>query len=186
MPELKIEMRIIAGIYRHRKISWPSDTSIRPTKDRVREAIFSALGNIDDLTFLDLYAGSGAIGIEAISRGAKYASFVDKNVSAIKCIKTNLNLLNIPEEQYDIFHGNDVEILSTFIINKNSFDIIFLDPPYKQGKYEEIVQLILDNNLLNENGIIVLESDHEIVIDIENKKMKQYKYGEIFVKIFWR
>ena len=186
MSERKIEMRVIAGNYRHRKLVWPSDTSIRPTKDRVKEAIFSALGDINSLTFLDLYAGSGAMGIEAISRGASYVDFVDKNINAIKCIKQNINTLRIDSNFYHIHQGNDIEILSHFIINNKKFDIIFLDPPYKEGKYKEIVDMIIEYNLLNENAIIITECDKENKLDIECRKTKSYKYGETFVNIYWR
>lgn len=186
MSEYKIEMRVIAGTYRHRKLAWPNDNSIRPTKDRVREAIFSALGDISGISFLDLYAGSGAIGIEAISRGASFVDFVDRNINAIKCIKQNISSLRIDSNLYHLHQGNDIDILSHFIINNKSFDIIFLDPPYKEGKYQEIINMILEYNLLNENGIIVTESDKELNLNIECKKTKKYKYGEIFVNIFWR
>ena len=88
-------MRIVGGKYRHRLISFPDDMAhTRPTKDRIREAVFSALGDISGYRVLDLYAGSGAMGIEAISRGAKHCYFVDKNNIAINCVKENLNSLS--------------------------------------------------------------------------------------------
>ena len=97
-----MSMRIVGGKYRHRLIEYPNDAShIRPTKDRIREAIFNALGDISGLTVLDLYAGSGAMGIEALSRGAEKCYFVDKNYIAINTIKNNLSSLLIK----DCFHN---------------------------------------------------------------------------------
>lgn len=186
MPEYKIEMRVIAGMYRHRKITWPSDSSIRPTKDRIKEAIFSAIGDVEGKYFLDLYAGSGAIGIEALSRGASHCVFVDNNPNAIKTVKLNLETLGISRESYSVFGGSDFEMLSNLTLNKDVFDIIFIDPPYEKGEYEKIIDFIILNNLISEKGIIILESNKEIIIDYDFSKIKKYKYGEIFVKILWR
>ena len=101
-------MRIVGGKYRHRLITWPDDAAhIRPTKDRVREAIFSALNDISDFVVLDLYAGSGAMGIEALSRGAKCAYFVDKNNIAISTVRQNLRDLKVDEE-YKIIKDEEI------------------------------------------------------------------------------
>lgn len=181
MQQKREMMRIIAGKYKRRLIFWPEDISIRPTKDRIREAIFAILNDIEGKTFLDLYAGSGSIGLEAISRGAKKVYFVDKGVPAIKCINENVKALNIVED-YEILKMEDVDALNKFIKEDIKFDIIFLDPPYKEGKYEEIIHFILDNNLLNTYGIIIAESDRKLLLNhpliIKNK---EYKYGDIIV-----
>ena len=96
-------MRIVGGKYRHRLISFPDDMAhTRPTKDRIREAVFSALGDINGYRVLDLYAGSGAMGIEALSRGAKHATFVDVSALAIKTIKDNITSLKIDPSEYEI------------------------------------------------------------------------------------
>ena len=184
MPKKREMMRIIAGKYRHRLIYWPEDPSIRPTKDRVREAIFGALGNIEGKVFLDLYAGSGSMGIEAISRGCKKVYFVDKGVPAIKCVNENVKLLNISED-YEIIKSEDNLALERFKSENVKFDIIFLDPPYQDGKYEEIIAYILDNDLLNSYGIIIAESNRKLLIENEKIiKEKQYKYGEILVTFY--
>ena len=177
-------MRIIAGKYRHRLIYWPEDHSIRPTKDRVREAIFGALGDIENKIFLDLYAGSGSMGIEALSRGVKKTYFVDHGVTAIKCINENVKALNIKED-YEIIKSEDAIALNRFKNENIKFDIIFLDPPYLDGKYEEIITYILDNDLLNSCGIIIAESNRKLSITHEKIiKEKQYKYGEILVTFY--
>ena len=184
MPQKREMMRIIAGKYKHRLIYWPDDPNIRPTKDRIREAVFAVLNNIEGKVFLDLYAGSGSIGLEAISRGAKKVYFVDRGIPAIKCIKSNIEALDINED-YELLKMSDLEALNLFKANNIKFDIIFLDPPYKDGLYEEIIDYILDNDLISSYGIIIAESDHQLVVDHQRIiKSKQYKYGEIIVTFY--
>ena len=181
-------MRIVGGKYRHRLISFPLDMEhTRPTKDRIREAIFSAIGDIEGTTVLDLYAGSGAIGIEALSRGAKYATFVDISPLAIKTIKSNLTSLKIPEVDYRIIKNKDIDALKIFKENKDRFDVVFLDPPYETGEYEKIVSLLYEYDLLSDKAILVLESNRDIKLEnIDYSKNKAYHYGEINVFIYWR
>ena len=181
-------MRVIGGKYRHRLLIYPDDaTHTRPTKDRVREAVFSAIGDVTSLNVLDLYAGSGAMGIEALSRGAKHATFVDISLNAIKVIKENIKSLKIPEEDYEIFKQRDLVALEYFKNNNYKFDLVILDPPYEQGQYETIVELLISNYLLNENAIIILESNRQIVLEnIAYQKNKEYHYGETMVFIYWR
>lgn len=178
-------MRIVGGKYRHRLIVYPDDaTHTRPTKDRVREAIFSAVGDITNYNVLDLYAGSGAMGIEALSRGASHCVFVDNSVIAIKTIKENITNLKIPNEEYEIIKNRDLVALDLL---KQKFDLIILDPPYEEGQYEMIVDLLKEKDLLSENAIIVMEANHPIILEnIDYKKNKEYHYGEIMVFIYWR
>ena len=181
-------MRIVGGKYRHRLISFPDDMAhTRPTKDRIREAIFSALGDINGYRVLDLYAGSGAMGIEALSRGAKHATFVDISPLAIKTIKANLESLKVSPDEYEIIKNKDLMAIESFKQRNISFDLVILDPPYEQGEYEKIVELLYNNSLLNENAIIVMEANRQIVLDnIDYQKNKEYHYGEITVFIYWR
>ena len=142
-------MRVVGGIYRHRLLTYPDDaTHTRPTKDRVREAIFSALGDINGYRVLDLYAGSGAMGLEALSRGASHATFVDISPLAVKAIKENVNSLKVSENEYEIIRNKDVNAIGLFKQRHNQFDLIVLDPPYEEGKYEEIVDQLFKNNLI--------------------------------------
>ena len=181
-------MRIIGGKYRHRLISFPDDMAhTRPTKDRIREAVFSALGDINGFQVLDLYAGSGSMGIEAISRGAKHAIFVDISSLAIKTIKDNISNLNIDSSDYEIIKNNDLAAIESFKQRNLKFDLVVLDPPYEQGQYEKIVELLVDYNLLNENAIIVMETNRAITLEnIDYQKNKEYHYGEITIYICWR
>ena len=178
-------MRIVGGKYRHRIIVYPDDaTHTRPTKDRVREAIFSAIGDISNARVLDLYAGSGAMGIEALSRGASHCTFVDISPIAIKTIKENLNNLKIDNNEYEVIKNKDISAIESF---KNKFDLIILDPPYEEGQYELIVNLLKEKDLLNEHAIIVMEANRSIKLEnIDYIKNKEYHYGEINVFIYWR
>ena len=178
-------MRVVGGIYKRRLLEWPDDVKhIRPTKDRIRESIFNALGPLDDMVALDLYSGSGAMGIEALSRGCSFCYFVDKNKIAIDVTKKNIANLKI--DNAEVIYKDDLSAINYFIENKKKFDILFLDPPYKEGKYEEIIKLFLENNLLNESHIIVIESNRDIDIpDNSYKKRKDYQYGEVKVIILW-
>ena len=181
-------MRIVGGKYRHRQIIYPDDVNqTRPTKDRVREAIFSALGDISNARVLDLYAGSGAMGIEALSRGASHCTFVDISNNAIKVIKENIQNLKIPESEYDVIKNKDFNAFDIFKNNKLKFDLVILDPPYEEGKYEEVLKTMIDGDLLNEEAIVVMESNRPISLEnIDYQKNKEYHYGEIMVNILRR
>lgn len=180
-------MRVIGGKYRHRLLARPKDTKhIRPTKDRVREAIFSALGDISGYFCLDLYSGSGAMGIEALSRGAQHVNFVDINQIAIKTTISNIKSLNINNNVYEIVGLDDINALKRFHNTHQMFNLVFLDPPYKEGKYQEIINLLFELNLLNEKAIIVVEADHTFSVNKSQfKKIKEYKHGDIYVTILW-
>ena len=181
-------MRVVAGKYRHRILLWPNDEkNIRPTKDRIREAIFSSLGDIGGLKVLDLYAGSGAMGIEALSREAAHSTFVDHNQMAIETIKKNITSLGITQDQVKVLPLEDKKALTFFIKDGEVFDLIFLDPPYHFHDYYELISFILDNKLLSKNGMIVIESQSNLTFDsITWKKTRHYKYGDINVDIIWR
>ena len=181
-------MRIVGGKYRHRLINFPLDMAhTRPTKDRIREAIFSALGDITNAQVLDLYAGSGAMGLEALSRGAKKATFVDVSPLAVKVIKTNLDSLKIHEEEYRLIKDKDSNALKMFREENTKFDLIFLDPPYDLGQYQDIVNQLIADDLLNKNAVIVIEANHDVDLEnIDYQKKKAYHYGDIKVCIYWR
>lgn len=181
-------MRVIGGKYRSRLLTWPDDAKhIRPTKDRIREAIFNALGDISNTVVLDLYAGSGAMGIEALSRYAKKSYFVDINKVSLATVNGNLKSLNIPNTDYEVLSVPDIQALSMFKSKDIKFDIVFLDPPYEQGDYARIVKILLEDNMLNENAIIVCECNRLLDLPFDTFiKRKDYKYGEITVSILWK
>ena len=178
-------MRIIGGIYRSRKIDYPLDESkVRPTKDVVRQAVFNALGNdTTDMVVLDLFAGSGAYALEAISHGAKFAYAVDNYDLSINCIKKNssnlkVNNIKIIKSDYKLFLNGLKDI---------KFDLVFLDPPYKLNVYEDIFNYLLVNNLLSDNCVVIMETDKNLKInDFDNFIRKDYNYKDTNVIIFRR
>ena len=181
-------MRIVGGKYRHRLIVFPDDMAhTRPTKDRIREAIFSAIGDISGYRALDLYAGSGAMGIEALSRGASHVTFVDVSALAVKTVNENLNSLKVDKNEYEVLKTTDLLAIESFKNKGTQFDLVFLDPPYEKGEYEKIVSLLQSNNLLSDKAILVLESNRPVKLEnIDYQKNKEYHYGEIMVFIYWR
>lgn len=179
-------MRIVAGKYRHRLIDYPENNpDIRPTKDMVREGVFSALGDISSFKVLDLFAGSGSMGIEALSRDADICYFVDKNELSIRTVKKNLLNLNINNAR--VMHMDYWDALTSFIEKEMKFDLIILDPPYASGYYDKILKMIYDNNLLSNKGIVVVESEGNVTYDdFAFVKSRRYHYGKTYVDILRR
>lgn len=151
-------MRIISGHYRGRVLKSPADSRTRPTSDRLRETLFNVLAPKigDESRFLDLCAGTGAIGIEALSRGAGFSTFVDKSRRSCALIEENLDLLEIPEDETEIvclsaetFAGRSYEA---------GWDIVFYDPPYSSDYLRVLADIgKTDNTVLNEDGLLIVE-----------------------------
>ncbi|MGN1295276.1 MAG: 16S rRNA (guanine(966)-N(2))-methyltransferase RsmD [Bacilli bacterium] len=177
-------IRIVSGKYRHLVLKQPNVNSTRPTMDKVREALMSSLGfYIQDKVVLDLFAGSGALGIEALSRGAKRCVFVDNNFEAVKTIKENIKSLRIEEETEVI----KCEYMSYLQNSNEKFSLVFLDPPYKEkDSYEKVISYLLNEQRLTEDGIIVLESDVPFDDDSRFRKTKHYRYGMVHITVLWR
>lgn len=132
---------------------------VRPTSDRLRETLFNVIAaHVPDARFLDLCAGSGAVGIEALSRGAAHATFVDRSRRSCQLIESNLELCRVPEEQRDIYCAEAAEFLRQN--QENPWDIIFLDPPYKEN-YLRILEILGSSKLLNDNGLLIVEHHHK-------------------------
>ena len=168
-------MRIVAGEYSSRKIEAPKGDNTRPTLDRVREAVFSSLGTyFEGGLFLDLYAGSGANGLEAISRGFDKAIFVDKAKEAITCINNNIDNLGVKDKSL-VLKMNDMNALKLFVEEEYQFDLVYLDPPYKKEHNNEVLMYLIDNNLLKETARVVIESDIDDVFIEEYKGLNKYK-----------
>ena len=179
-------MRVISGKVRGLKLITPPGEDTRPTLDRVKEAVFSMiLPFITDAKVLDLFSGSGALGIESLSRGAQRAVFVDNSIDAINCVRSNVNSAKFTDTSV-IVQKNAIGFLKD---NKESFDIIFLDPPYLKNMYTETLENILENNALSPDGIIVLEYDYEAVnfkIPNDFSIIKEKKYGRVGVMVLKR
>ncbi len=175
-------MRVISGRARGTKLSSIESKDTRPTLDRVKESLFNIINNrIEDAVVLDLFAGSGAIGIEFLSRGCKKAFLCDKSKDAIKFIIENLNKTKLQENA--IIANKDYAVFLKELYNSNEkIDIIFLDPPYDMDIATDAVNLILEYNLLNQDGIIIVETDQKEreIKSLEKMKVEIYdtrKYG---------
>ena len=175
-------MKIISGKYKGRNIEGYDIVGTRPTMDRVKESLFATIQNyIDDSIVLDLFSGSGNLGLEALSEGAKYAYLVDHNFKAIKTINKNLTTIGIKETE--AINMDYKKALSYFKDKNIKFDLIFLDPPYNTDYIEKSLELISEYNLLNDDGLIVCESDDlsRIVYNEMYKAVKDKKYGDKYV-----
>lgn len=175
-------IRVVSGTYKRRILKQPDPSITRPTKDVAKEGLFSSLGDIKGSSFLDLFSGSGAIGIEAYSRGAKKVFLNDKNDESIKIIKDNLASLKINDIVVTKF---DYEVALKRFNEKNiSFDVIFLDPPYKMIIDFEFITKLLSYNILNKDGVIIVESDYPLDNKIhETYQVKVLKYGRSLMNI---
>ncbi len=179
-------MRIISGSARGTKLYTLDGMNTRPTLDRVKEPLFNILNfDLENAVVLDLFAGSGALGLEAISRGAKKAIFCEKNRNAIEIIEKNIEKTRFTNKSLLI--KNDFEKGLTYINNQNiKVDIVFIDPPYKTDLAKKSVEKILDIDILNDNFIMVIETDEpeRILNDIEDMNITVYdkrKYGRVSI-----
>jgi 16S rRNA (guanine(966)-N(2))-methyltransferase RsmD len=147
-------MRVIAGAYKGRNLKSPPSMAVRPTSDRLRETLFNIIApRIDDVRFLDLCAGSGAVGIEALSRGARHATFVDRSRRSCQLIESNVQLCRIPEEQFEIYQMTAEDYLRQS--KDYPWDIVFFDPPYQED-YLQTLDL-----LGNYGGLLIVEHHHK-------------------------
>jgi 16S rRNA (guanine966-N2)-methyltransferase len=171
-------MRIISGKYKGKKLLGFNLDGTRPTMDRVKESLFASIQNyIPNSICLDLFAGSGALGIEAISMGAQKIVLIDNNQEAINTIKTNTQ--NISEN----IEIKKIDYKKYLKETKEKFDIIFLDPPYDNKLLNKSLKYISEYNILKENGIIICEYEKENPIT-SLKLIKEKKYGTTNIKIF--
>lgn len=177
-------MKIISGKYKGRVLKGFDIYGTRPTMDRVKESLFAMIQDyIKNAVVLDLYSGTGNLGIEAISNGAKEAYFVDNKKQAINTIKDNIKDLKIVNTT--IIHGDAIDTLQGFVNNK-SFDIIFLDPPYLTDEMNKSLSLINSNiSLLTDKGLVVCETELDINYVKYNNLIlfKSKKYGSKHVNI---
>lgn len=177
-------MKVISGIYKGRKIEGYDIDGTRPTMERVKESLFATIQNyISESTILDLFSGSGNLGIEALSQGAKFAYLADYNIKAAKTIKRNIETFGIKNAE---IINMDYQKALKFLNDKNiKLDLIFLDPPYNTNYIEKSIELINEYQLLEEDGLIICESDSldRIAYPENYKIVKDKKYGDKWVVI---
>ncbi len=181
-------MRVIAGSKRGAKLKAPEGMDTRPTLDRVKQSLFSMIQyEIKGARVLDLYAGSGGLGIEALSRGASYCDFVDRDRTACKIVQDNL----IKTGFDSVATVHNVEAMSFLQRLTDKCDLVFLDPPYRKNLIIEPINLLISNDKLADNALLVIEHPFDEVVDLTNKSevlelYKEKKYGGICVSIYRR
>ncbi|MBK5253543.1 MAG: 16S rRNA (guanine(966)-N(2))-methyltransferase RsmD [Peptostreptococcaceae bacterium] len=177
-------MKITTGGFKYRNLTTPKGYDVRPTSEKVREAIFSMIGvTIGGANVLDLFAGTGSLGLEALSRGADKCTFNDNSAKSLQALNENIENCKA-EELSTVFRGDFKRTLDRMT---EPFDIIFLDPPYKAGFYDDAFVLISQNNLLKEDGLLIVEHNKRDGFDDEKSgfiKIKEKRYGTIGVSVF--
>ncbi|MBD3427023.1 MAG: 16S rRNA (guanine(966)-N(2))-methyltransferase RsmD [Candidatus Omnitrophica bacterium] len=181
------QMRIIGGKFRGRKIKRPRTDGVRPTKDRIREAVFNMIGpDVPGSEVLDLFAGSGSYGLEAISRGASRAVFVEKDSACSGVITENIDQLGAGEES-ELINRDAERALLRFNEENMRFDIVFCDPPFNAGMARNILIMINHYDILNPSGLLIIEHHlREVLPDREGdvSLFKQRTYKDISISIF--
>lgn len=187
-------MRVVAGRFKGRRLVGPKGASTRPTADKVREALFSALGPIDDDRVLDLFAGTGALGIEALSRGAGPIDLVDKSRSAARVVQTNLETVGADAAEAHVHVNDAIRFLESANQRGDRYDLVFIDPPYAAAdsltpKLAELVP-----GVLNDGGRVVVESDRRRPLELTKSPQEGVQneltlgfervYGDTLLRIF--
>jgi 16S rRNA (guanine966-N2)-methyltransferase len=171
-------VRVIAGSRKGHKLAAPRGLDTRPTSDRVRENIFNILGPVDDANVLDLYAGSGAMGLEALSRGAASAVFVERDQQAVRTIERNLDKLRL--------RGTVLrqDALAALAAEKRKYDLVFVDPPYEMYADLEPQLARYLPSVLTEDGVVVVETDKRVEPALPLEERTSRKYGSARVTVY--
>ncbi len=174
-------MRVITGTARGRRLKTPENYDIRPTTDNVKESVFNIIQfDIEGRRVLDLFAGTGQLGIECLSRGAAEAVFIDENTAAVKIVKENLKTCGFTAAvlQQDAL---------SYLRHCGKFDLVFVDPPYDSGLYESVLETINSVDILSDGGIILCESRRENTLPdmyAPYRKKKEYNYGRVKLTVY--
>ncbi len=179
---MKSNIKIITGKYKGKEISLPESSDIRPTQNFIREAVFNTIQfEIEGASFLDMYAGTGSIGIEALSRGAVFVDFIDESYESISLIRKNL----VSADKTDDYRLIKYKVTSKSVCSKQirKYDFIFMDPPYKRGYINKGLQLIKRCDILSPNGVLIVESLENEKYDFEEYECyKEIKYNKKIVR----
>ena len=176
-------MRVITGSQRGRKLLTLEGYDVRPTTDKVKESIFNIIQfDVPDAKIIDLFAGSGQLGIEALSRGAESCVFVDSSAKSIAVVEENLKITSFREKAKTV-RSDSLSYLDRVI---ETYDIAILDPPYKAGLMEDAIERVAPH--IEENGVIVCETGSEEVLpeNLDGFTSKRYKYGKIALTVYRR
>jgi 16S rRNA (guanine966-N2)-methyltransferase len=176
-------MRVIAGSLGGRRLKAPSGRVTRPTSDRVKEALFAMLGPLDGATVLDLFAGTGALGIEALSRGAERAVFVERDARVARVLKDNLAELGLGGATAEVRCVDALSALRSAQGREETYDLLFIDPPYAQARWPNTELSAMLPSLLRPGARVVVESDRRAPLELELEIERQRTYGDTAITI---
>ncbi|WP_099188064.1 16S rRNA (guanine(966)-N(2))-methyltransferase RsmD [Tepidibacter mesophilus] len=180
-------MRVISGSARGLKLKSPKNMDVRPTTDRVKESVFNIISDkVMDSFVLDLFSGTGSLGIEALSRGSERATFVDASKSSMEIIKENIQKARVNDKS-ELILSDSISAVNKLGVRRDKFDIIFMDPPYLKNFIEKTLIEISKREILEEDGIIIVEHDikDEVKDNIEKlQKYREKKYGNTMISFF--
>lgn len=177
-------IRIIGGEFRHRHLEIPQSEDCRPTMDKVREAVFSSLGEkVINSSFLDLFAGSGAVGLEALSRGAKRVVFNEKNTQIMRTLTRNIDTFDPARRVCTTIKKDYGDCLTQLASRGLTFDVVYLDPPYALQVNAQIIQRLASDGLLEPGAVVIAEQTSELA-EIPGFTLKAKKYGKKHVGIY--
>lgn len=180
-------MRVISGKVRGLKLNAPKNDDVRPTTDRVKESLFNMINSyMMDSDILDLFAGTGSLGIECLSRGANKCVFVDKSKESINIVKSNIKKARVENESI-VLNLDFKSAISSLALKKEKFDVIFMDPPYYKNMFNDALLAVDEKELLKEDGIIVVE--HDTVDKFPDNmgrlyKSREKKYGNTTITFY--
>ncbi|HEX3520023.1 MAG TPA: 16S rRNA (guanine(966)-N(2))-methyltransferase RsmD [Solirubrobacteraceae bacterium] len=176
-------MRVIAGRLGGRRLKAPPGRVTRPTSDRVREALFSMLADVEGASVLDLFAGSGALGIEAISRGASRAVFVERERGTVAVLEQNLSVLDLGVGVAEVRRADALAALRSARGREETYDLLFIDPPYARAQELGPELSAALPGILASGARIVLESDRRAPLELDLEVERQKRYGDTFITI---
>ena len=174
-------MRIIAGDKRGLRLNSPVGRDVRPTKDNVKEAVFGSIQfSIQGASFLDLFSGSGGIGIEALSRGASFVCFADNSRESLDIVNKNIESAGYTDDALVLFGDYSTVVIK--LSGRYRFDFVYIDPPYAASLYDDVLNCISENNILNEDAVVILESDEELFPATRKFEIiKKKRYGNCHI-----
>ncbi|MGX6447402.1 16S rRNA (guanine(966)-N(2))-methyltransferase RsmD [Patulibacter sp. S7RM1-6] len=176
-------MRVVAGVHRGRRLAAPPGEGTRPTSDRVREALFSILGPLGGARVLDLYAGTGALGIEALSRGAAHATFVERDRRALAALRGNLEALRLGADEARVVAIDSLRHVRDAARRGEAYDLVLLDPPYRDAPRLRPVLGEVLRPLLGEGARVVTESDRRDPLILDLGSADERRYGDTLIAI---
>jgi 16S rRNA (guanine966-N2)-methyltransferase len=177
-------VRVIAGALGGRRLKAPRGQATRPTSDRVREALFALLGEVSGARALDLFAGSGALGIEALSRGARHAVFIERDARAVAVLRENLAALGLGAERVEVRRAQLPAALRSARERAEKYDLVFIDPPYSRASDVGRGLDLLLPPLLESEARIVVESDRRAPLQLQARPERERSYGDTLITIY--